>query len=253
MKSFNVTREFYKPLIKVGVLLIALYILNAILKRLPMLEELSLPNIPFSGPQMLWMVISVLIIGILVNFIREFGRQLKTAVPQFPESSIVSASLVYIISIVITYDAFIPLGRILDEDIWVYQIGFLALSIVPMYIGGLTLYRNFDKIIDLFAKSDVQNNTKVVTCHKCGMSNSKASKFCIGCGSDLVVLKKTASLSCSKCNAENNPGSKFCFECGSELVDEKVEDISCLKCGTKTKHDAKFCSSCGTGFSYSTD
>ena len=235
------------PAIRAGVTLVMLWIIGLVLKKLPMLQELKVTKAPFSGAAIAGMVISLLMVGILVKFAVEFGRQLRVALPQFPESGIVVASLVYIIAIVIAYDALLPLGGLLlEEDMWVYQLGFLALAMIPLCMGGLTLYRNADKIIDLFTTRIARVTADVVTCPKCGASNERDAKFCSGCGAELVVSEKPGLITCHECGAESKPGARFCSQCGAELVPpEEARIVTCPKCGAENEPDARFCIECG--------
>lgn len=247
MRELRVPREFYRPLIRAGVTLLMLWVIGIIVKRLPMLQELSLPEVPFSGAAIAEMALSLLMVGILVNFAVEFGRQLRVALPQFPESGMVVASLMYIIAIVIAHHTLSPVGRfLLKDDMWIYQLGFLALAIVPLCMGGLTLYKNADKIADLVATRIQKVTTAVVTCSECGAPNEPEAKFCLNCGADLIVPEKAEVLVCPECGEKNKPDAKFCSECGAELIaPEEVRATTCPKCGAENEPEAKFCIQCG--------
>lgn len=246
MRQQGISREFYRPLIRAGVTLVMLWVIGVVLKRLPMLQELRLPKVPLSGATIAGMAVSLLMVGVLVGFATEFGRQLRVALPQFPESGIVVASLVYIIAIVIAYDTLSPLGQLLlKEDMWVYQLGFLALALVPICMGGLTLYRNADKVTDLFTARITEVTAEVVTCPKCGAPNERDARFCVKCGTELVIPEKTEVIVCPECGVANVPGAKFCSQCGADLAPpEKPKIIACPKCGAQNERDARFCTQC---------
>jgi predicted RNA-binding Zn-ribbon protein involved in translation (DUF1610 family) len=168
-------------------------------------------------------------------------------IAQFPESGRVVVSLVYIIAIVIAYDTLSPLGQLLlKEDMWIYQLGFLALALVPICVGGLTLYRNADKVTDLFTARITEVAAEVVTCPKCGASNERDAKFCFSCGTELVIPEKAEVITCPECGMANVPGARFCSQCGAKLtLPEKAKIIACPKCGAENEPDAKFCTRCG--------
>jgi len=46
-------------------------------------------------------------------------------------------------------------------------------------------------------------------------------------------------MQCPQCQQENPPQAKFCLECGSRLV------LRCAQCGTELPTGAKFCLECG--------
>src|SRR6516225_11803753 len=51
---------------------------------------------------------------------------------------------------------------------------------------------------------------------------------------------------CSNCNFENDAGKKFCIRCGSALI------LRCAKCGCENPPEATFCGECGTALSQPT-
>jgi ribosomal protein L40E len=68
-----------------------------------------------------------------------------------------------------------------------------------------------------------------------------------------------AGVICPKCNTSNTPGAKFCVGCGSSMVVEEVvspqpethkmgDSKICPSCNQKNKADAKFCIVCGHKF-----
>jgi len=229
MTQSKLSKNFYIPIVKAVITLLLLWGIGAILKELPMLKELTIKKFALSASTIVEMVITLLMVVVLVNFARDFGRQLRRVLPRFPQSSIILVSLVYIIVIVIVYNAFSPLGRIVfKESFWIYQIGFLAVALVPLWIGGATLYKNTDKLVDLIT-TEVDKATEEmtqmgrygekVTCSNCGALNVPGAKFCLQCGTDLKssVAKETPSNVCPACGAANDLDAGFCIECGAGL------------------------------------
>ena len=229
MTQSKLSKNFYIPIVKAVITLLLLWGVGAILKELPMLEDLTINKVALSASTIVEMAITLLMVVVLVNFARDFGRQLRRALPRFPQSSIILVSLVYIIAIVIAYNAFSPLGRIVfKENFWIYQIGFLTLALVPLWIGGATLYKNTDKLVDLIT-TEVDKATEEmtqmgryvekVTCSNCGAINVPEAKFCFQCGAGLTApaAKEAASNVCPACGAANDPDAGFCIECGASL------------------------------------
>ena len=52
---------------------------------------------------------------------------------------------------------------------------------------------------------------------------------------------------CSNCGTENKAGRKFCIRCGSGLV------LTCTSCGSPLERDARFCGECGASVTVSRD
>src|SRR5437879_12689755 len=56
-------------------------------------------------------------------------------------------------------------------------------------------------------------------CQACRHENPAQAKFCLECGTRLVV-------SCSNCRAELPPSAKFCLECGERLTPSGTAMVS---------------------------
>lgn len=226
MTQSQISKRFYIPIVKAGITLLLLWGIGAILKDLPMVEELNIDKLALSASTIVEMAITLLMVVVLVNFARDFGRQLRRVLPRFPQSSIILVSLVYIIATVITYNAFSPLGRILfKESFWIYQVGFLALVLLPLWIGVTTLYKNTDKLVDLIT-TEVDKATEEMTqmgrygeqasCANCGALNVPEAQFCSQCGADLRAPVAVVN-ACPACGAANDADASFCIECGAGL------------------------------------
>src|SRR5262245_50254418 len=57
--------------------------------------------------------------------------------------------------------------------------------------------------------------------------------------SDNPCPARSPSMQCPQCQQDNSPQAKFCLECGSRLV------LTGAQCGTELPPDAKFCLECG--------
>lgn len=252
MNRFHITKKIYIPIVKTLFLLFILWGLGAMLKILPMFKELTLSKVSFTVTDLVNMVIALLMVIVLINFAREIGTQLKRSIKQFPESGTLVTSLVYIIAVVISYDALIPLGMYLFEDkYWVYQVGFLILLLIPLVFAGTIFYRNADNMIELVSGKmrKTISKTNEVECQKCGTLNMPEAKFCVSCGSEIIVPQTgLANMVCQECGVENDPTAKFCFQCGAKVPHPKIESegLLCPTCGEGNEADAGFCIECGT-------
>ncbi len=56
-----------------------------------------------------------------------------------------------------------------------------------------------------------------VMCSKCGSPNKSDAKFCMSCGSAMVVEAKVEGKVCPTCNAPVKEGAKFCMRCGGKI------------------------------------
>lgn len=229
MAESRLSKSFYVPIVKAVITLLLLWGVGTILKELPMIKNLIINKISLSASAIVEMAITLLMVVVLMNFARDFGHQLRRVLPRFPQSSVIFVSLVYIIVIVIMYNAFSPLGHIVfKESFWIYQIGFLAVALVPLWIGGATLYRNTDKLVDLITTGVDQATGEMTqmgrygekgTCSNCGALNVPEARFCFQCGAPLKspAAKEAAPNMCSMCGAKNEPDARFCIECGAGL------------------------------------
>ena len=79
---------------------------------------------------------------------------------------------------------------------------------------------------------------ETIACAACGAKIPEGSKFCLECGTKVVMPKKGGMKICPRCKA-NVPEGKFCLECGARL------ELLCAKCKAKLIPGAKFCLECG--------
>jgi len=144
--------ELVRPIVRVIIALIILGIVKFVVRELPMFQGLWIPGSPFSASMIVDIVISLFMIVIVLNFGREFGGQLRVRLPTFPESARIVLSLVYVVAVVIAYDAFYGVARfyLTWEYVWIYSALFVLLVIIPLYSFGTTLYSNIHKLTDLF-------------------------------------------------------------------------------------------------------
>jgi len=59
--------------------------------------------------------------------------------------------------------------------------------------------------------------TDILPCPKCGGHNKPDAKFCMNCGSALLVETPAEINTCPTCNAPIKKGAKFCMRCGGKI------------------------------------
>lgn len=112
----------------------------------------------------------------------------------------------------------------------------------------------------------------MVFCNKCGKENADFTKFCTGCGNNMLVqpapTQENISVKgiiseknlCTQCGKENKENAEFCVSCGNSMALSlkakpqqkntpipEIEDnkFVCSQCGKQNKESAKFCIACG--------
>ncbi len=196
------------PILKAFFGIIMLLVLKLITTEIPMFSGLSV---------YVNLVINILIILVLVNFNREFGRELRNRAPGFPESTSILNSIVLLVSVVLLYYALLPFAtKYIYKFLWVYQLTFAILAIIPIYRAGMTIYTNIGKIAQLVSGKITEASVNTVECPQCKKKNPEGNKFCDNCGTSLQADTVSDKI-CPKCNANNSPSSKFCINCGTKL------------------------------------
>ncbi len=161
-------------------------------------------------------LLTLLIVGILLNFTYVAETQLPFIAAKVPQSGLIVSSAVHIGIIFITYINLLEVVTENNNVKQVFNIVFLLLLCIPLFRGGKALYDG----IDGFANQIVN-----------GLDESQPS-----------ISTTSQSIVCKNCNTENTLSTKYCIECGNSLQ----ESILCPQCGEKNLSSAKFCGECGT-------
>lgn len=219
MRKQEPSQEFFVPVVRTSVGLIFLWLLRYILIKLPMIRDLTLPDVQmFTGPALVKIIIAILMIIVLVNLGREFGPRLRSSVRTFPQAGTILDSFVYVVCIVLAYDALSWPGQLLlEQDFWIYRWIFLLLVAPGIYRGGVTIYKSIDDIVTLVAKGFGKTVDDLVPCPVCAHMNPSSASFCPKCGAEVEVAPPTLTVGCQKCGAENPPEATFCTTCGTRL------------------------------------
>jgi ribosomal protein L40E len=204
------------PIIRVVFVLLFLAVLSAIVQGLPMLQDMTIPGIYMSASQLANTIFSFVIIGVLWNFVGEFSPVLRSMMPRFEGGAdTLLKHVALLISVIIAYGALQFIRYFMGSFDWLYQLVFLLMAAYPIVNGGLMLYRNVDKIADIFS---TQAKTMMeITCPHCGAKNPPDGKFCLKCGKDMVIKIAPSTKKCENCEADNPLAASFCIKCGSKI------------------------------------
>lgn len=63
----------------------------------------------------------------------------------------------------------------------------------------------------------IQYGSDTVICSKCGSPNKSDARFCMSCGSAIIVEVKAEGKICPTCSAPVKEGAKFCMRCGAKI------------------------------------
>jgi len=204
------------PIIKLAIGLVALLIIRYIVSVIPMIKDAEITQIPVTSLQIIHAVIDTIILIVLLNFGREFKKGAQLALPNFREAGVAANLVVILIVICLAYTVYDDIVDAFTRGNynWIYPVVLLCIALVPLYLLGVTLYKNIDKF-----------------------TGRIVGKF----GADAKEGD-----ACPHCKAPISPDTKFCANCGQEVAKAEAEPSACSNCGATIEGDAKFCRECGT-------
>lgn len=221
----DAVEELTRPVIKLLIGLIGLWILRFIVARLPGVDT-RIPETPIVVGHVAFAVITLIMVGIIVNFGREIEPRLN-AVLKGPTDVIQDISesvkyIAYILAIVLAYDGLddvvVPFlfpdpGRI------VYDVAFLLAALVPTVIVALRIFSNVDEITDVLTQEVKSATVDQADCPSCTETIRTSQDFCPSCGEDVSDLGASdgALSACPECESDVQPGMEFCGSCGSQI------------------------------------
>lgn len=226
----QVVEELTRPIVKLLLALIALFILRFIVTSLPGLGT-EIPGAPITFATLAGGIITLVMVGIILNFGREIDPRIERAISG-PEEVVsdfgtITKFLVFLIAIIIAYDGLASLALpflVPDPGVWVYDVIFLLGALVPTVIIAQRMFENLEAMTDLLTQQVKSATVNEVECHECGETVRSSLDFCPGCGTEVSA------------DAEPEP------------VEEEIENV-CPDCGSDVDSSASFCGSCGTAVS----
>lgn len=153
--SDEVVEEVTRPVVKLLVTLIGLKILEFIVVRLPNLGA-SIPDVPITFRAVAVAIVSLIMAGILVNFGREIEPRLERVLPG-PDEIVADVAeivklLAFLAAVLVVYDR---LGGVVVPflgDVWIYNVVFLLIALVPTAIVAQRIFGNVEEITDLITE-----------------------------------------------------------------------------------------------------
>lgn len=225
-QSDELIEELSRPVIKLGVALIALYFLRFIVGFLPGLGALELPATFISLQDIATAAITAVMVAILVKFAMEMEPKLKSVlsgptdiVADFVD---IVKYLVFLIAIVLAYGGFAGIWYGLPLTIpFLYDLVFFVAAVIPTILIAVKLFTNLDEITDLLTEQVKDAAVDDVTCPGCGETVRASLDFCPDCGEDVTGVEPTggqsAASTCPDCESGVEPDMEFCGSCGAEL------------------------------------
>ncbi len=241
MKELNLRKKkFYSSAMRSFILLVVLIILLAISKDINMLQNQKivinngeLNQTIITGVEIAKTILSLFIIGILLNFAFIAETQLPFIIAKIPQSGIIVSSLFHIGVIFIAYIYLLPFATDNLKNVnQIFNAIFLLLLCIPLFRGGKAFYEGIDRFAsettNVFdeSKSLINNTPQYIVCKNCNAENAVSAKHCIECGNNLQEARTAPKfILCSQCGEENKPNAKHCSECGTDLTKTAAKQL----------------------------
>lgn len=225
----DVIEELTRPIIKLVLALVGLFVLRFIITNLPGLDT-SIPETPITFATVAGGIITLVMVGIVVNFGREIEPRMVRAIrgPEDVVTALAQATkfVIVLIAIILAYDgvdAMVVPFLVPDPGRWVYDALFLLVALLPTVIIARAIFDNLDEMTDLLTEQVKSATVDQVDCPDCGESVRSSLDFCPSCGEDLADVEV------------------------QEDDDDDGPESLCPDCGADVDESAAFCGSCGAG------
>lgn len=219
--------ELTRPVIKLLVALVGLFILRFIVGRLPGVGRVIMD--PFlTVAAIASAIITLVMVGIIVNFGLEIEPRLN-AVLDGPTDVVqdIAEIVKYLTFVIGIYFAHGGLQGVANNFLFdvnsgmlIYDIAFLLIALLPTVIIALRIYNNIDEITDVLTQQVKSATVQEVRCPSCSESVRASLDYCPNCGETVPGDTSTTGPStsrCPECNTDVDPGMEFCGSCGSDL------------------------------------
>lgn len=141
------------PVLRIAIILMFLAILSALLPHLPMLSDLRLAQTGLSAAHLAQSIVQVIMVAALWTFARTFAPVLKNTMPNFPQSAALLNYVTFFVSVIIAYNAALPLViHLISDDAWLFRLCFGLLALAPIVLISIMFSRHLDDIVTFLSK-----------------------------------------------------------------------------------------------------
>lgn len=176
------------PVIKLVLGLVILAAIGVILLNLPGLDT-TVPDTDLTLTDVMRSVIVLVAVAVVVNFGREISPRVEGLLdgPAERRSDVadVVEYFVYLVAIVIAYNGLKEtVAPIISANpgMWVYDVGFLVLALVPVGLIVHRTFRNLDDVSYAVAEQFNSSADRTVDCPRCGNAVRANAENCPNCG-----------------------------------------------------------------------
>lgn len=222
----EVVEELTRPVIKLLLALVGLFVLRFIVTNLPGLGT-QIPGTGLTATAVLAAIITLAMVGVLVNFGIEIEPRLQRALsgPQevITDMAAIVKFLVFLVAIIVAYDglAVVAVTLLPIDLVWVYDLVFLLAALVPTALVAQRMFSNLDELTDLLTKQVKSATVQDVNCPDCGESVRSSLDYCPSCGTEVPTPKPMETDdgidTCPDCGSDVNRAADFCGSCGTAV------------------------------------
>jgi len=225
----SVVEELTRPIVKLLLALVGLFFIRFIVVRLPGLGT-RVPETPIPFAALAGSIITLIMAAIIINFGREIEPRLQRTVSGPPEIVADLAASVkfiaFLVAVFIVYDGLAPTlvpFLIPDPGLWVYDVVFLLVALVPTILIAQNLFGNLEEITDILTQQVKSATVDEVDCPNCSETIRSSLDYCSNCGEDISSLPENESGSaartnvCPECESYVSEDRAFCGSCGTEV------------------------------------
>lgn len=224
----QVVEELTRPIVKLILALIALFVLRFIITNLPGLGT-EIPGTPIAFSTLAGGVITLVMVGIILNFGREIEPRIERAVngPRevVEDMATIAKFLVFLVGIIIAYDGLSSLVLpflVPDPGTWAYDVLFLLGALIPTIIIAQRMFENLEAMTDLLTQQVKSATVRETECNDCGETVRASLDFCPNCGNEVEsattdeIIEETEHV-CPDCGSDVDAAAAFCGSCGTSV------------------------------------